>query len=70
MKIYTKMHLLAALKDAGLPSTYKSLLKMEREGVVPGSAGNDNSIPGRSQRFYTETEIVEIVDRVKLHKQK
>jgi hypothetical protein len=67
MKLYTKMHLLEALKEAGLPSTYKSLLKLEKDGVVPKSeSGTDFSV--NRMRLYTGDEIKTIVSLVKTHK--
>lgn len=64
--IYTKKHLLEALKEAGLPSSYKTLLKMENAGVVP-RGGEIKSTD--SDRFYTEEEINSIVSKVKEHTQ-
>ena len=67
-KMYSKQHLLQALKKEGLPSTYKSLLKYEKAGIVPTG---DNAIGfGISNRWrlYTEDEIKQIVDTVKKHK--
>lgn len=69
MVIYTKMHLLEALKKEGLPWSYKSLLKMERDGVIKRDE-NTMGIPNRSQRFYSEDEIKDIVNQVRLSKQK
>jgi hypothetical protein len=61
------MHLLNALKVAGLPSTYKTLLKMERDGVI-SRGGNDAEAVGNRDRFYSEQEIKDIVVKVKAHK--
>jgi len=61
------MHLLDSLKKAGLPSTYKSLLKMERDGVI-SRGGDDAEGVGMSDRFYTEQEIKDIVTKVKIYK--
>lgn len=67
MKVYTKKDLLQALKDAGLPSSYKSLLSLERQGVIP----RGGEITGVSNdRFYTEQDIATIVEKVRSIKQK
>lgn len=61
MKIFTKSSLLSALKVAGLPHSYKWLLKAEKEGLIP----RDNEIGVNNHRFYTEDEIKSIVSKVK-----
>lgn len=66
MKLFTKMHLLAALEQNNLPHTYKSLLKMEREGIIPTSGGLEFSM--NRQRLYTEEEINDIVSKVRVNK--
>ena len=60
--IYTKMHLLAALKEAGLPHSYKGLMKLEAQGLIPrgGEIKSTNN-----DRFYTKEEIDSIVQTVK-----
>jgi len=64
MKIFTKSSLLNALKEAGLPHSYKWLLKAEKDGLIP----RDNEIGVNNHRFYTEDEIKSIVNIVKNHK--
>lgn len=63
MKIFTKSSLLGALKSAGLPHSYKWLLKAEKEGLIP----RDNEIGVNNHRFYTDEEIKSIVDKVKIY---
>jgi hypothetical protein len=68
MQLYSKQHLLAALEKDGLPHSYKSLLQMEKSGIIP-QAGNAIGLGNTNRwRLYTATEIQEIVERVKAHK--
>lgn len=62
------MHLLAALKKEGLPSTYKSLLKMEREGIIPQANNAIGFGVTDRWRLYSQEDIKNIVLRVKNHK--
>lgn len=67
MKVYTKQHLFEALQKAGLPASYKTLLKYERLGIIPRDSEMD--VQGvHGTRFYSEKEINQIVERVKKHK--
>lgn len=57
-----------ALKKAGLPWSYKAILKYERMGVIQRPA---NTIPQASRkgiRIYTSEEIKQIVQKMKEHK--
>ena len=67
MEVYTKKHLLEALAKAGLPSSYKSLLEIERRGVIP-RGGMLKSV--NDDRFYTLEEINSIVEQVKKSREK
>lgn len=62
-QIYSKKHLLEALKKAGLPFTYASLLQYEKRGVVPQPKHAIGFGNGR-WRFYTMQEINENVKRI------
>lgn len=67
IKVYTKIHLLNALREAGLPHTYKSLLNYERQGIISRggeveSASND--------RYFTADEISQIVEKIRISKMK
>jgi len=66
--VYTKKHLLEALRKENLPHSYKSLLKLERTGVIPCSANGIETISGNRQRLYSAEEMSAIVDKVKTHK--
>ena len=66
-KIYTKIHLLTALKEAGLPHTYRSLLNYERQGII-NRGGEMESID--NNRYYNEQEIEKIVEKIKTLKNK
>ena len=59
-KIYSKKHLLEALKSAGQPFTYASLLEYEKKGVLPKPEHAIGFGNGR-WRFYTMVEIKENV---------
>lgn len=67
MKVYTKKHLLKALKKAGLPHSYKTLLQYERLGLID-RGGNEIEVRN-NERFYTEQEIKSIVVKVKTYKE-
>lgn len=67
VKVYTKIHLLKALKEAGLPHTYKSLLNYEKQGVV--NRGGE-IVSASNDRYFTESEITEIVEKIRRMKQK
>lgn len=68
IKVYTKIHLLKALKEAGLPSTYKSLLNYERQGIINRGGGEMQS--ASNDRYFTEQEIKDIVEKIKSLKTK
>lgn len=68
MKVFTKKHLLEALKKEGLPSSYKSLIKYENMGVIPTSLNVEGLGNAGNWRLYTEQDIKEIVRKVKEHK--
>jgi len=65
--LFTKMHLLQALKDAGEPCSYSSLLYYEKLGVVKKPT---RSIPmgDRSYRAYTQAEIDRTVSKIKKYR--
>lgn len=68
MQLFSKQHLLQALKDNGLPYTYKSLLKYEKLGVIPSS---DNAIGmgvTNRWRLYTKEQIDSVVLKLKEYK--
>lgn len=62
-EIFSKKHLLEALKRAGLPYTYASLLEYEKKGIVPKPQHAIGFGNGR-WRFYTMQEIKENVRRI------
>lgn len=66
-KLFSKKHLLKALKKAGLPYSYPSLVTMERKGIIPQS---DNAIGVGTNRWrlYTKEELDMIVERVRQYK--
>lgn len=66
---YSKQHLLIALAKAGLPCSYTTLIKYERNGIIP--APNSPATFKKSKRvwrFYSEEEIEDIIAKVKKHK--
>lgn len=65
MNLFSKRHLLEALKRAGVPYTYKVLLKYERDGIIP----EPSRVDGR-ERFYTQEQIEEVIQRVLVYKKK
>lgn len=65
--MYSKQHLLAALEKKNLPHSYKSLLQLERKGVIPKANNAVGMGPTNTWRLYTEEEINEIVNLVETH---
>lgn len=67
-RLFSKKYLLAALKKAGLPHSYKALLKYERMGVIP----QPETAVGRGSmskyRLYSQEEIDNIVQIMKDYK--
>ena len=59
-QIFSKKHLLEALKRADQPFTYASLLQYEKKGVIPQPEHAIGFGNGR-WRFYTQDEINENV---------
>ena len=57
--------MLEALKEAGLPATYITLLKFEKAGVIRSPNKNANG-----NRIYTDDEIAENVKAIKIYKHK
>lgn len=70
MKVFTKKHLFDALKEAGLPYSYKSLLKFERLGIIPTNNASGEVSGVNNWRLYTEKEIKEIVKKIRAYKDK
>ena len=63
-KLYSKKHLLKALKKAGLPASYPTMLKYEIAGVILKPQGQVN-YDDRVWRFYTQSEMDANVLRVR-----
>jgi hypothetical protein len=62
-----KKQLLQALKDAGLPCTYPTLLRFERMGLIAKPASLV-AYEDRSWRFYTVEELRIIIEQVREYK--
>ena len=60
--IYRKKDLMEALKKAGLPWSYKSILHFEEIGLFERSKNHTGN------RLYTGQEIEEIVQKVAVYK--
>ena len=63
MVVKTKKDLQKALSEAGLPSSYNSILGYEKSGLI-SRGGTEIKVASRD-RFYTQQEIQEIVNRIK-----
>lgn len=63
-KLYPKKVLLTALKDAGLPFSYPTLLRYEKNGIIKRPVG-EIKYNDRSWRLYSEEEIATIVEIIK-----
>jgi len=59
-KTESKKQLLEALKKAGLPHSYPTLLEYEAKGIIPVPSLNTNG-----DRIYSENDIQEIVVKVR-----
>jgi hypothetical protein len=68
--IYTKKHLLAALAQAKLPHSYRTLMVYEDKNIIPGNKTGLQNVAMNDQRFYTADEIEDIVGKVREHKKK
>lgn len=68
-ELFGKKQLLQALKDAGLPATYQSLLKYERSGIVRQPI-RQIKYTDRSWRAYTIDELRDIIEAIRIHKKK
>jgi len=65
-QVFTKKHLAAALKEAGLPYSYPTLLNYERQGIIAKPNQNAEFVD-RFWRFYTREEIDQAVVNVKAY---
>lgn len=68
IQVFTKRHLQQALKKAGLPSSYSTVLKYEEMKVIPRPAQVISYGKNKEYRSYTQEEIDMIVDLVKSHR--
>lgn len=62
--LYSKKHLMKALKDAGLPASKPTFLDYEKKGVLLKPKGMVQ-YGERAWRFYTPEEIKDNVQRVR-----
>lgn len=69
MKVYTKQHLLARLREEGLPCSYRSLLNYEKLGLFPKKSNSDTLGVASTWRFYSLAEIDKIVEKIREYKQ-
>ena len=67
LKLYTRTHLREALEKVGLPSSPKALNEYEAKGIIP-RGGNIELMNARNDRFYTQEELAEIVEKVRAYK--
>ena len=68
-KFYSKKHFLKALKDAGLPFTYMTLLVWERKGIID-KPKHMQMMNEKEWRFYTKQEIEDNIKKIKVLKKK
>lgn len=68
-KIYKKSHLSKLLEFNGLGSSYLTILRYERIGLIPSPRIMDEGLKVR-QRRYTGAQMLEIVDIVKEYESK
>ncbi len=65
--LFSKRHLLKALKEAGLPFTYVTLMDLEKKGVV-SKPQHMQVMNGFKWRFYTQEEINENIKKIREYK--
>ena len=61
--VFTKQFLQLALKREHLPFSYKTLLRYERDGIIPKSTSS------MTMRLYSQEEIDTIVSLVQTYKE-
>ena len=66
-KFYTKQHLLKALKQAGLPCSYPTLIRYETLGKI-NKPEKTISFNDREWRLYTRVEIDDIIIKIRSFK--
>jgi hypothetical protein len=76
-RIYSKKHMLKALKEADkkhknikVPYSYKSLIVLEKKGVIPESFSDFDLAGGQPWRLYTKEEIENNVQKVIQYKRR
>ena len=63
-EVFSKKHLMEALERAGLPCSYKSILRFEKEGVIERSKSGLGSSEYGGNRVYSKEEIENIVQKI------
>lgn len=66
-KLYSKKHLLKALKSEGLPASHPTLIDYEKKGIIKPPSQSVVYDNGTEWRMYTKQEILDNVARVKKH---
>lgn len=61
--VFSKQYLQEALKKANLPCGYATILRYERDGVIPKSTSS------MTMRLYSQEEIIAIVSLIKIYKE-
>ena len=67
--IFSKKHFLKALKEAGLPCTYPTLIKFENKGIID-KPKQMQSMNKHEWRFYTEDEMEKNIKKLRLYYRK
>jgi hypothetical protein len=65
--VYLKKHLLEALSKEGLPYSYSTLLKYERQGIIP-KAKQTLTYNNSEWRTYTEREVKKIIKLIRKYR--
>lgn len=63
-KVYYKGDLLAYLKSKGLPASYPTLLKYEKEGILPPPRKEKVGNFPKKWRVYTGREMKELANKM------
>lgn len=61
-KILTRKHLREALKKEGLPSSLTSIIKYEKQGLIPSKT---TDLGQRRDQTFSEADIAGVVQKVK-----
>lgn len=63
--LYNKKYFIEKLKEAGLPNTYLTILRWEKNGTITRPKNMQIMTNGKPWRLYTMEEIQENINKIK-----